>query len=65
MAKFKMDTNAIMKQIQQSASKEIRNMRFDSTCPHCKARIKVTSGMNKCPFCLKQIDVDFNINYTK
>lgn len=45
------------------ARDKVSTMNFDHKCPHCGSSIQVHSGLNFCPVCQKQINVDLNINF--
>lgn len=44
------------------ARKSIENRKYETICPHCQAKIFVSSGKNLCPSCKNEIDVNLKLD---
>lgn len=60
MRRFSKD---LEKNIMNKARNAVHDMDFDVECPHCKQHFQAHSGMNFCPFCQKQVDVNLDIQF--
>ena len=56
-------TRDLEKSITNAAITQAHAMDFESTCPHCNAKVNVHSGLNFCPFCQNQINVELDIHF--
>lgn len=45
------------------AKDKVKTMDFEHKCPHCGFVIQVHSGLNFCPVCHKQINVNLDIHF--
>lgn len=60
MKRFQRDiTNAAENMVRKAAN----DMEIEVECPNCHTRISAHSGMNFCPVCRQQIDVDLDIHF--
>lgn len=60
MRKFEQN---FQKTVKSEAAKSLKNQKFDVTCPHCQASVKVPAGKSKCPKCGKEIDLELDITF--
>ena len=56
-------TRDLKKSVMNQARSAVYDMDFDVECPHCKSNFKAHSGMNFCPICRNQVNVNLNINF--
>ncbi len=59
MRRFSRD---LEKKVTTMAMEKASTMSFQHACPHCMNMVAVHAGLNICPFCHKQINVELNFN---
>ena len=52
-----------LENITNAAINHAHTMDFEATCPQCNARVSLHSGLNFCPFCQNQINVELDIHF--
>ncbi|WP_088033544.1 hypothetical protein [Evansella clarkii] len=52
-------TKDLEKSITNQFEKAVHTSKFDYKCPNCNRNIKISSGMNTCPYCSQTIQ--FNV----
>lgn len=57
MNRFLNDLNNSVVSMAHSAA---YNMNYDIECPHCHNHFQASAGINFCPICQKQVDVNLN-----
>lgn len=62
---FKFNMNKLEKSIKQQSVQALNNRKYDVTCPHCGAKVKVPTGKSSCPRCHNQIDLSLDVSFTK
>lgn len=71
MSSYKLSSNSDMRKFTKDLEKSILNSArnsasqstYEITCPHCKRTFAAHSGLNKCSFCGKDVDLKLNINF--
>lgn len=53
----------LKKSVQDMARDAVVSMEFDVECPHCNSTVSMHSGLNICPICQKEVDVNLDINF--
>ena len=60
MRRFSRD---LKKSVSDMARDAVNSMEFDIECPHCNSRVSMHSGLNICPFCRKEVQVNLNTDF--
>lgn len=60
MRRFQKDLEKIVK---DEAVSTVMKEKYEVTCPHCQANIKVPVGKSSCPNCRNPIDLKLNIKW--
>jgi len=62
-SKFSFDTKKLIKEVKKEATKQFNKQLFDIECPHCKAKVQISSGLSKCPKCGEKIDLSIDVKF--
>lgn len=60
MRRFSRD---LEKTIMDKALNAVDTMDFNIACPHCNSMVSMHSGLNICPFCHNEVNVELNTNF--
>ena len=55
--------NDLEKSVISKARSQAQKIGYDQPCPFCGRTFKMHSGENQCPYCLKTVDVELDINF--
>ena len=63
----KSDMRNLVRDIKSTAMNEIKeqvlNMSYPVTCPNCKAAVSIPPGLNYCPICRAEINLNLSTDF--